>query len=231
LKKLGLLAFALIAFAMAMSGKPVSAIETLFTYKEVPLTIVVVPASPSAYAPNPQGAGAQVASISSYDVPMGILPPTMIGQSAQQQGAVPVKFKTIPDPTATNLHEIPINTTLTAPVGTTSYFACPFEMYAYYKTTYVVTDFGQGTSSSGTGAYPVYNYPQTSDIAWNLTAVGATPKPTYTPFANKGATGETTFTGTAGEVQTQCINIAVTVPAGFATGTYNAVIQYNLYAT
>jgi hypothetical protein len=232
LKKLGLLVVALVAIAIAISGKTVSALETLVTYKEVPLTIVVVAASPAAYHPSRSSAVAQVASVSSYDVPMGILPPTVIGQTASQQGAVPVKFTTKPDPTATYLHEIPINPTITAPAGGTTYAACPFEMYAYYKTVYVVSDWGYGTSSSGTGAFPIYNYPQGADLSWDLTAVGATPAPgaTYTVFANKGASGQTTFTGTAGEVQTQCINIAVTVPAGFAPGTYQAVIQYNLYS-
>jgi hypothetical protein len=230
LKKLGLLVFALVAVAIAISGKTVSALETLVTYKEVPLTIVVTAA---AYQPGHRPGGVQVASISSYDVPMGIMPPTVIAQSAGQQGAVPVKFTTKPDPTATYLHEIPINPTLTAPAGATTYFACPFEMYAYYTTPYIVTDWGYGTTKGAAGTFPLLDSPQTADLSWALTAVGATPAPgaTYTVYSNGGTPGQTSFTGTAGLHQTQCLNLELNVPAATPPGTYSAVIQYNLYST
>jgi len=238
MRDLGLLSLGLIALLLAFSGQTVSALETLITSKEVPLTIVVVAASPAAYTPSLRGPGSiggtQVASISSYDVPMGIHAPTVLAQTASQQGAVPVKFMTKPDPTATYLHEVPINTTLTAAQGTTTYFPCPFEMYAYYKTTYNVTDWGYGTSSSATtGTFPVLNYPTNSDIAWDVTAVGSTPAPgaKYTLYSNSGSPGQTSFSGTTGEVQTQCINISLTVPATEPVGTYTAVLQYNLYST
>jgi len=233
-KLLGLLAFGFIALALAFSGKSVSALETVITSKEVPLTIIVVAASPSAYDPLKFPGGVQVADISSYDVPMGIRQPVQIAQSTGQQGHAVVTFKTKPDPTATYLHEIPINTTLTAPQGATSYFPCPYEIYAYYKTTYNVTDWGYGTSTTAsTGTFPVLNYPTNSDLSWVVTAVGATPAPGahYTLFSNSGAPGQTAFSGTAGEVQTQCLNIGVTVPASQPVGTYTAVIQYNLYST
>ncbi len=236
IKTLGLVVAGSIALLVAFSGKDVSALETLVTVKEVPLTIIVVAASPSAYAPNPQGARLQVASISSYDVPMGILPPVVIGQSAQTQGSVPVKFQTVPDPTATYLHEIPINTTLTAPVGGTTNFTCPFEMYAYYTKAYEVTDWGYGTGSGdGAGTFPINNYSNNSatnsDLSFNVTAVGVPPaaNAAYTIYSNDGAPGQTSFTGTAGETQTQCINLSLKVPVSIAPGTYSAVIQYNLY--
>jgi len=235
IKKLGFVALGFIGIFVALSGKHVSALETLITEKEVPLTIIVTAAAydPSRLGPGHPG-GVQVADISSYDVPMGIHAPVVIGQSAQQQGAVHVKFLTKPDPTATYLHEIPINTTLTAPQGATTYFACPFEMYAYYKTTYNVTDWGYGTSTTpSTGTFPVLNYPSKSDLAWVVTAVGVPPaaNATYTPYSDSGAPGQTAFSGSAGEQQTQCINLAVTVPATEPVGTYTAVIQYNLYST
>ena len=233
MKKLGFVFFALIAIAVALSGKTVSALETLVTYKEVPLTIIVIAASPHAYTPSQRPGGVQVASVSSYDVPMGILPPTVIAQTTGQQGNTPVKFIAKPDPTYTYLHEVPINTTLTAAQGQTTYFPCPFEMYAYYKTPYIVSDWGYGTVPSGAGTFPILNYPQTSDLAWDITAVGATPAPSavYTNYADSGTPGQTSFTGTTGEAQTQCINLKLTVPAATAVGTYDAVIQYNLYST
>jgi len=234
-KLLGLAALGFIACAVAFSGKTVSALETVITSKEVPLTIIVVAASPGAYVPSRKfPGGVQVADISSYDVPMGIRQPVVIGQSSGQQGHAVVTFKTKPDPTATYLHEVPINTTLTAPQGATTYFPCPYEMYAYYTTTYNVTDWGYGTSTTATtGTFPVLNYPTNSDIAWDVTAVGATPAPGahYTLYSNSGAPGQTAFSGTAGEKQTQCLNVAVTVPLSQAVGTYTAVIQYNLYST
>jgi len=234
-KSLGFIAVGVVAFAVALSGKNVSALETLITEKEVPLTIVVTAAAydPLHIRPGERGA-VQVADISSYDVPMGIRQPVVIGQTAGQQGAVPVKFIAKPDPTATYLHEIPINTTLTAPQGATTYFPCPFEIYAYYTTPYIVSDWGYGTSTTaGAGTFPVLNYPTNSDISWAITAVGATPAPgaKYTIYADSGAPGQTAFTGTAGLHQTQCLNIAVTVPATQPVGTYTAVIQYNLYST
>jgi hypothetical protein len=233
LKKLGFLVFALVSIAIAISGKRVSALEALITYKEVPLTVVVVAASPAAYTPSNRPGGVQVAGISSYDVPMGILPPTVIAQTTGQQGNTPVKFLAKPDPTYTYLHEIPINPTITAPAGSTTYAACPFEMYAYYKAAYYVTDYGYGTASSGSGPFPIFNYPQNSDLSWTLTAVGVPPaaNATYTLYYNKGTPGQTAFTGTAGEAQTQCLNLELTVPAGTAVGTYTAVITYLLYST
>ncbi len=242
MKKLLATTFVLIAIAVVISGKTVSALGTLVTYKEVPLTIVVLAASPTPVAftaPAQRVAalehndGIQVAAISSYDVPMGILRPQVIEQSTTQQGAVPVKFTTKPDPTATYLHEVPINPTITAAAGQTTNVACPFEMYAYYKTPYQVTDWGYGTTTTASaGTFPLLNYPSTSDLAWNVTAVGVTPAPTasYTPYAVSGSPGQLSFTGTAGEVQTQCLNIQVTVPLTIVPGTYQAVIQYNLYS-
>jgi hypothetical protein len=233
LKKLGFLIFALLAVVIGFCGKNASALETLITYKEVPLTVVVVAASPGAYAPSNRPGGVQVADISSYDVPMGILPPTVIAQTTGQQGNTPVQFTAKPDPTYTYLHEIPINPTLTAPVGSTTKFTCPFEIYAYYKTAYVVTDYGYGTASSGSGTFPIFNYPQNSDLSWDVTAVGVPPaaNATYTSYYNKGTPGQTAFTGTAGEQQTQCLNLELTVPVGTAVGTYTAVITYLLYST
>jgi len=238
LRKYAVATFFFVAVALWYSAKTVLAISSIVTFKEVPLTIIVVAPSPVAFMhlpPSPgQSSSLQVASISSYDTPMGILPPTIIAQSAGQQGAVPVKFLTKPDPTSTYLHEIPINTTITAQQGTTTYVTCPYEMYAYYTTPYNVTDWGYGTTSTGTtGAFPILNYPQASDLAFVVTAVGVPPaaNATYTNFSNSGSPGQSTFTGTAGEKQTQCINLKLTVPKTQAVGTYEALIQYNLYST
>ncbi len=231
IKNLGFLALGFIALLIALSGKDVSALETLITAKEVPLTIIVVA---HAYAPANRPKGVQVAGISSYDVPMGILPPTVIAQTTGQQGNTPVKFLAKPDPSYTYLHEVPINTTLTAPQGATTYFPCPYEIYAYYTTPYNVTDWGYGTSTqANVGTFPMLNYPTNSDMAWAITAVGATPAPGahYTLYADSGAPGQTAFSGVEGQVQTQCLNVSVTVPANQPIGTYTAVIQYNLYST
>ncbi len=238
MKKFAVAAVLFVAVAVCFSAKSVMALSSIVTFKEVPLTIIVVAPSPVAFMRRPAVAGEpsplQVASISSYDTPMGILPPTIIAQSATQQGAVPVKFQTKPDPTATYLHEVPVNTTLTAQQGSTTFFTCPFEMYAYFTTAYNLTDWGYGTTSSGSaGTFPILNYPQTSDLAFVVTAIGVPPaaNATYANYSNSGSPGQSTFTGTAGEKQTQCINLKLTVPANEPVGTYSAVIQYNLYST
>ncbi len=227
MKKLGLLAFALLALAVMFSGRTASALEEIVAYKEATLTIQVIAASPVAYLRAPATDGRlQVAGISSYDVPMGILPPTTIAQS-QAQGNIPVKFTTKPDPTATYLHIVPIATSLTAAAGQTTTFACAYEVYAYYTTAYSVTDWSYGTASSGSGYFPLFNNPQTSDLSWQLTT---TTPGEYTAFANAGTPGQTSFTGTAGQHQTPCVNLSLTVPLATAPGYYTAVVQYNLYS-
>ena len=75
---------------------------------------------------------------------------------------------------------------------------------------------------------------ETSPPAWSESdQLEATPAPSavYTNYADSGTPGQTSFTGTTGEAQTQCINLKLTVPAATAVGTYDAVIQYNLYST
>ncbi len=99
-----------------------------------------------------------------------------------------------------------------------------FEIYTYFTTAYTLTDWGYGTTKSGTGKFPILNYAATSDLSWEVPDLSAT----VHAYANSGSPGETTWTGTAGEKQQHCFNLKVVVPATQSAGTYTATIQYNL---
>ena len=232
MKRLVLAALLLLAAGVALSGRNATALQSIKAYKEIVLTIQVTP-SPVAYLPQTRPVlpalasdRVQVADASSYDVPMGIIPPPQVIAQATPQGRIPVSFKTIPDPTATYLHEVPHSTSTSVPYGT-SLWTCPYEIYAYYTTAWKVTDWGYGTVASASGSFPIENYPTASYLMWDIPSIGNN---TFAAFANSGSPGQTSFSGTAGVSQQNCINLQITVPNSLAPGFYTAVIQYNLYA-
>jgi hypothetical protein len=225
----------------------VSATTTeLFTSKVIPLTFLITP-SPIAYNPATTTgriaiAAAQRAAASAplvgsdaarelaYNpVRSSDLGPAPFATSSPQ-GNVKVQFTVKVDPTAMYLHIVPgaINP---IPLGYgANNVTCAFQVYAYYPGyAYYVTDYVQGSASTGGGGanngFPTYNYPTTSLLEW----LAETKTTSFAPFTNNGLPGQTTFTGTAGEKQTICIDLSVNVPNTVAAGTYNTAIQYNLY--
>jgi len=234
LKRFVLIALVIVAVGVAFSstGHRVTALQSVKAYKEMVIDITVTP-SPVAYVPGArpmfravaQDGRVQVADAATYDVPMAIIPPPEVIAQATPQGAVPVKFNAIPDPTAQYLHLTPNVTATSVPYGTSTW-TCAFQIYAYYTTAWKVTDWGYGTANGQSGTFPILNYPTTSDLAWNIT----TPTSAYMAYSNDGSPGQTTFSGTAGVSQMQCVNLQFTVPSTIAAGEYQATIQYNLYA-
>ena len=184
-------------------------------------------AAPSAgvaqLASDPFATPVQLASAgTAWDVAPGFEPFT-VAQAQVQPTPVPVQFVAKADPNAQYIHVIPHTDELDAGYGTTSY-TCAFEIYTYYTTAYTLTDWGYGTTKSGTGTYPILDYPATSDLSWEVPDISTT----VHAYNNSGSPGETTWTGTAGEKQQHCFNLTLVVPATQAAGTYTAIIQYNL---
>ncbi len=238
-----LLALAVVAFLAVFSQA--EALQTLRATKYVVITVVVTPSpaplgflrppaapaavrQPSAVAANdllqnPFAGPRQVASANTaWDVAPGGA--AMVAQSTVQPPPVPVQFVAKPDPNSIYLHVIPHTPELDVPYGTTS-FPCAFEVYTFYdKATYALNDYGQGTTKTGNGTYPIENYPTTSYLSW------ATPdfSPTFHAYWNSGAPGEKVWSGAMNQAQQHCVDLSIVVPNALAAGTYTAVIQYNL---
>lgn len=221
------------------------ALQSTKAFKEVVLTIVVTPspapigflrqrAAPAAVAParaqiarlvaDPYAGPARVASRgAAWDVAPG---GTMIAQTAPAQATpVPVQFNAKADPNANFLRIIPHTGELDVPYGTTV-FPCAFEIYTFYTTPHQLTDWGYGTKTQNPPppTYPIENWPAASYLSWAAPDFSAT----FKTYANSGAPGQTTWTGTAGQAQQHCINLSIVVPNSQAAGTYTATVQYNL---
>ena len=237
-----LVALAALAFFAAFT--PADALQSLRATKYEVITVVVTPSPPPVgYLPQsapPAGVSAnaavaalftdpsagprQIASAGAvaWDVPPG--GGVQVAQSSVQPTPVPVQFVALPDPNAKYLQLIQHTPELDVPYGTTK-FTCAFEVYTFYdKATYALNDYGQGTASTGTGTYPIMNYPTTSYLSW------ATPdfSPTYHTYWNSGAPGEKVWSGAMNQAQQHCVDLTIVVPNSLAAGTYTAVIQYNL---
>lgn len=245
--------FALVALAVLAVLTVFSqadALQSLRASKDVVITIIVTP-SPVAFLPNraprsapvtdvasapapvtdvayarlladPFGAARQIASTSNiaWDVAPGA--GTMVAQV--EASPVPVQFVAKADPNAKYLQVTLNNPQLNAPYGTSTY-ACAFQIYTFYDlATYALDDYGYGTSKTGTGTFPVENYPATSYLSWAVPDFS----PTYTVYNNSGSPGEKVWTGLQNQAQTHCINLSLVVPVTLAPGIYTATIQYNL---
>jgi hypothetical protein len=221
------------------------ALQTLRATKYVVITVVVTPspaplgfvrppaAPPAAKQPsalaasalvdNPFAGPRQVASSNTaWDVAPGA--GTMLAQTVVQPTPVPVQFVAKPDPNSIYLHVIPHTPELDVPYGTTN-FTCAFEVYTFYdKAAYALNDYGQGTTKTGSGTYPIENYPTGSYLSW------ATPdfSPTFHAYWNSGAPGEKVWSGAMNQAQQHCVDLSIVVPNVLPAGTYTAVIQYNL---
>jgi hypothetical protein len=232
------LLFVLTALVAAVVGlaSGAGATTTTLTQKQVVITIVITP-PPSAYhqsgpplAPffadriaalfGPVAAPAPPAAARFAD-DKGAARPVIV--AAATQGNVPVAINVKTDPTGQYLHIVQNQTTLNAGYGTNT-FTCPYSVYGYWTAGWHVNDWIYGTATSGTGPWPGYNYPTTSNLAWKAEGVTTT----FTAFSNSGSPGQTTFTGPTGASKTVCIDLQLTVPTTVAPGTYQVPINYQM---
>jgi hypothetical protein len=234
---------ALAVLAVFASFSQADALQSLRASKDEVITVVVTPspapvgffhpaAPPAARVPaaafvarlfDDPFSPRQIASAgAAWDVAPG--GGTMIAQSTVQPAPVPVQFVAKPDPNSLYLRLIDHTPELDVPYGTTV-FPCAFEIYTYYdKATYALNDYGSGTSKSGTGAYPVLNYPATSLLSWSTPDFSSA----FTAYWNSGSPGEKVWSGALKQAQQHCVDLTIVVPNSQAAGTYTAVIQYNL---
>jgi hypothetical protein len=236
-----LIALAVLAVLAAFSQA--DALQSLRASKDVVITIVVTPSPTVGFLPNraprsapapvtdvalarlladPFGGARQIASTSNiaWDVAPGAGP--MVAQV--EASPVPIQFVAQPDPNAKYLQVTLNSPQLNAPYGTTV-FTCAFQIYTFYDlASYALDDYGYGTAKTGTGTYPIENYPATSYLSWSVPDFSAT----YTTYYNSGSPGEKVWTGLENQAQTHCINLSLVVPTTLAPGTYTATIQYNL---
>jgi hypothetical protein len=243
--------FALGALALLAALAVISqadALQSTRAYKIINITVNVTPspapvvyhhAAPAkpAAAPaaqfarlvaDPSRGPVQVASLgSAWDVAPG--GPIYIAQSSAQATPVPVQFNAKPDPNSLYIKVIQHTGQIDAPYGTTT-FPCVFEIYTYYTTIHQLTDWAYGTKLSGgpPPTFPLENYPTVSYLSWAVPDFG----PAFTAYANSGAPGQKTWTGTAGQAQQHCIDLTITVPNSLPpsspTNLYSATMQYNL---
>ena len=242
MKKLLLPALAGLCVFVAFGGGRVGATTVQYTQKTIVVNFTVTP-SPVAFTPAhpPTAAVAVAAAEHAPERPAGasprILPlvPTLIGAGAgvgiglpspeivaATQGNVPVTINVQADPTATYLHIVPKTPNMNAAYGLNNY-SCAFQVYAYYTTTWRVTDWVQ----SGNGGFPTYGYPTTSQLSWYAETISTA----YTAFANSGSPGQLTWNGVAKVAQTVCMDLKLNVPNSIAAGTYAAPLLYTLVVT
>jgi hypothetical protein len=191
--------------------------------------VAVAPAIAKMVA-DPYAGPVQVASSgTAWDVGPGL--PYMLAQAVAQPTPVPVKFVAKPDPSALWLKiipNIPANGELDVPYGTTT-FPCVFKVFTFYTTTYTLVDWAYGTVASGSGSYPMENYPTTSYLSWAVPDFSAT----FHTYANSGPPGEKVWTGLASQSQTHCIDLKIVVPNSLPPDPnppyYTAIAQYTLY--
>lgn len=200
---------ALVTLALS-SQRSADALTATKAYKVIGLTVVVTP-SPIAMSFRVHTAAYRPA-------------PIVIAQAAPVQGNVPVTLQTKADPNYQYLHFIPGNTTLNVPYGI-SHFSCVYQVYVSYPYAWTLTDWGFGTGPSASNVFPIQDYPQASNLAWEAASIGVT---SWTNMYNNGAPGQLTYRSTAGSTLTFCVDIQITVPATQPAGTYSAPIEYTL---
>ena len=114
--------------------------------------------------------------------------------------------------------------TLTVTSGTTATFTCAITIRTYDSVDnyFHLDDWGYGTHISGTGTYPVENYPAVSYLSWAVPDLSAT----YHAYTNSGAPGQFVWLGSKGQDLSHCIDLQLTAPTTIALGNYNAAITY-----
>ena len=203
-------------------------VNIVVTPSPTPVGFVAPPAEPGAVSPG--GLAFAQAFYASFgrglrDTANGyVAPDAIIAQTSAQPTPVPVSLNPQADPNGNYLKILPQVPILNVGYGTTT-IPCVFKIMTSYTVGYSLTDWGYGTASSGSGTFPILNYPATSDLSWAVPDLAAT----VHTYANSGSPGQSTWTGTSNQTQTHCIDLTITVPAAQPAGTYNASVQYNLY--
>jgi hypothetical protein len=152
--------------------------------------------------------------------------PIVLAQAVTKQQSAKVTITTKADPYATYLHLSTYELSETAVYGVNTY-NCAFQVSAYFPDPWYVSDWVYGASSAGGGAYPTWNYPTVSNLAWQAETVTTS----FKAYNNQGTPGESVFTGVKSQSKTICIDLQLTVPTNLAPGTYSTNIQYSLYVT
>ena len=157
--------------------------------------------------------------------------PQMIAQAITKQQSAKVTITTKADPYATYFHlstySLDLNALGPIPQYGVNTYPCAFKEYAYFPDPWYVSDWVYGASSAGGGAFPTWNYPTVSDLAWQAETVTTT----YKAYNNQGTPGEQVFSGIKSASKTICIDLQLTIPNNTAPGTYSTNIQYSLYVT
>ncbi|TAM89620.1 hypothetical protein EPN42_07290 [bacterium] len=226
-----LIVVAFITAALAIGAAPALAGWVLVTSKTVTVNITVTP-SPIVYVPGTPDHRRTVAAAVAHPAPhpeiFALLRPDLLTPrhvvAQVTQGNIPVTVNVQADPTAKYLH-INVNTpSFNAGYGTNTY-TCAYQVFAYFPYQWKVDDFVYGSTTSGGGTFPGYNAPTVSDLAW--LAEGLTTS--FVPFANGGvANAQLAFSGNAGQTETICVDLQLTVPNTVGAGVYNATLEYQL---
>jgi hypothetical protein len=189
-------------------------------------TVTVTPSpAPLGYSPQRAVRGA----VARRELARAVVPaggPLLVAQVTSAQKSAKVNVQTKLDPTGAYLKLAPNGVAVNAAYGANTYL-CAFKINAYFTYPWKVTDWVYGSSTGGGGAFPTYNYPTTSALAWSVQGVSTQ----FTPYANQGSPGELTFSGAANVSKSLCVDLQLNVPNALAAGTYSTNIQYNLYVT
>lgn len=216
-----LVALAIAALATLVVLGQAEALQTVKAYKVFTVNIMVTPSpTPVAFARpwSAPDAGISFASLRAPDA--------QVAQTSSQGAPVPVQFITKSDPFAQYLKVVVNTPTIQVPYGPSSY-TCVFTVFTYYPTAYTLSDWGFGTSTSGSGSFPVMNYPTASYLSWTVPDLSST----TTVYANQGSPGQKAWSGTAGQSQTHCVNLTINVPNTQPAGAYQAVLEYSMTAS
>lgn len=232
-----------LALLVAVVGlwSPLAYGATSLTSGNISLTFVISPSpspTPIAYVPTGGSAqeiialGLRAQSLVSFDRMVAWEPlrtSDMVAQATNPQGSVKVNFTVKANPNYKYFHIIPGTTTTFNTGYGANTWTCAYQVYASYSGySWNVTDWVYNTNSTGGVAgfngFPTYNYPTTSLLQW----LAETQTSTFTPFANDGSPGQSSFSGASGTTKTICIDLSLNVPASIAAGSYQTTIQYNM---
>ncbi len=114
--------------------------------------------------------------------------------------------------------------TLTARAGATAVFPCVFRIATYSAYPYTLDDYVD-MSSTGGGSFPTYNHPAPNPLSWSIPDLSRAGH----GYTNVGPPGQTTWSGTAGQSQTHCVDLTLVVPGSVAPGAYRVPIDYLLF--
>lgn len=226
--RLRLLAGAVAALAVfVLFGLRADATTVQYTTKILTLTVTVTPSpTPVGFVSPQRAVRVATAHRQLARAVQRAGAPLTVAQVTSAQGSAKVNITTKADPTGAYLKLAPNNLNLSASYGTNTY-TCAFKISATFVYAWKVTDWVYGSVSGAGGAFPTYDYPVVSNLAWSVQGVSTK----FTPYANQGSPGELAFNAAANVSKNLCVDLQLTVPSTLAAGTYSTNIQYNLYVT